>query len=75
MTIGTFFKRNEGRFDRAFRVILGLGILSLYFIGPQSPWALLGLIPLGTGLLGTCPLYSLLGMSTCPVQSPSARSS
>lgn len=37
--MGTFFKRNEGRFDRSVRVILGLGILSLYFIGPQSPKA------------------------------------
>lgn len=58
---------NEGTVDRALRVIVGLGALSLYFVGPQTPWALLGLIPLATGLLGSCPLYSLLGVSTCPV--------
>lgn len=60
--------RNEGSVDRALRVIVGLGVLSLYFVGPQTPWALLGLIPLATGLLGSCPLYSILGVSTCPVK-------
>jgi hypothetical protein len=66
--MGAFFARNEGRFDRYLRVIIGLGILSLFFVGPKSPWALLGLIPLGTGLLGSCPLYSVLGVSTCPAR-------
>jgi hypothetical protein len=59
--------RNEGAADRAIRVLLGIAILSLYFFGPESPWALLGLVPLLTGLIGSCPLYSLLGINTCPV--------
>lgn len=58
--------RNEGTLDRVIRVIAGVLILSLYFLGPKSPWALLGLIPLVTGLVGFCPMYRLLGLSTCP---------
>jgi len=61
-----FFEHNEGRADRYLRVMLGIAILSLYFVGPQSPWALLGLLPLATGLAGVCPLYSMLGIRTCP---------
>ncbi len=56
---------NVGRIDRAFRIIIGIFILSLMFWGPKSYWALLGIIPLGTGLLGRCGLYSLIGLNTC----------
>lgn len=63
----TLFPKNESVVDRAIRVVLGLAILSLFFVGPQSPWALLGLIPLVTGAVGSCPLYRLLGVSTCAV--------
>ena len=59
---------NEGTIDRALRVIAGAGILSLAFIGPQTAWGYVGLVPLITGLVGYCPLYSLLGLSTCPVK-------
>ena len=59
--------RNEGTIDRALRVIVGLVVLSLVFVGPQTPWAWLGLIPLVTGLVGYCPLYSVLGIRTCPI--------
>jgi hypothetical protein len=58
---------NEGTIDRAIRIVLGLGILSLAFIGPQSPLGYLGLVPLTTGLIGFCPLYKLVGLNTCPV--------
>lgn len=61
-----FFARNEHKVDRALRVALGLGLLSLVFVGPQSYWGLIGVVPLATGLIGTCPLYSMLGLSTCP---------
>ena len=47
------------------RVVLGLGLLTLTFMGPHTALGYLGLIPLATGLLGSCPLYSLLGFSTC----------
>ena len=58
---------NEGNLDRALRVIAGAGILSLAFIGPQTAWGYVGLVPLITGLVGYCPLYSLLGIRTCPL--------
>lgn len=58
---------NEGTIDRILRVIVGLAILSLVFVGPQTPWAWLGLVPLLTGLAGYCPAYALLGIRTCPV--------
>ena len=66
------FPKNEGTVDRVLRVILGLGILSLVFVGPQTPWGWLGLVPLITGLIGSCPLYTLLGLSTCPLKSSHA---
>ncbi len=56
---------NEGTIDRVLRVVVGVAILSLAFIGPQSPWAYLGLIPLLTGVVGFCPAYALLGIRTC----------
>jgi hypothetical protein len=59
-------QRNEGTIDRTVRVIAGLGILSLVFVGPQTPWGWLGIVPLVTGLVGVCPAYGLLGIRTCP---------
>ena len=60
--------RNEGTVDRVLRVIVGLAILSLAFVGPKSAWGYVGLIPLITGLVGTCPIYMILGIRTCPVE-------
>jgi len=57
---------NEGTVDRAIRIIAGLAILSLAFVGPQSPFGYLGLVPLATGLIGFCPAYKILGLSTAP---------
>lgn len=57
--------RNESNLDRTLRVIVGLAVLSLVVVGPKTLWGLLGLIPLLTGLLGSCPLYTLLGINTC----------
>jgi len=59
--------KNAGLADRVVRVILGLGLLSLTVFGPQTAWGYVGLIPLVTGLAGSCPLYRLLGISTCPL--------
>ena len=56
--------RNEGTLDRAFRVVLGLAILSLAFFGPKTLRGYIGLVPLVTGLVGFCPLYRLFGVST-----------
>ena len=59
---------NEGTVDRTFRVVAGLVILSLAFIGPKSAWGYIGLLPIVTGLVGYCPAYSLFGISTCPAK-------
>jgi hypothetical protein len=56
---------NIGNIERIVRGLAGLGILSLAFIGPATPWGYLGLMPLFTALVGWCPLYTLLGTSTC----------
>lgn len=63
-----WFPKNVGGLDRALRIVLGIGLLSLVFAGPQTMWGLVGIIPLTTALLGTCPLYTLLGLSTCPLK-------
>jgi hypothetical protein len=57
--------RNEGTVDRVVRIVLGLALLSLVFVGPKSWLGFLGIIPLVTGIVGTCPLYTLFGLSTC----------
>jgi hypothetical protein len=59
-------KRNVGGIDRIVRIVAGLAILSLVFVGPQSLWGLVGIVPLATGLLGWCGLYGVFGISTCP---------
>ncbi len=64
----TLFPQNEHAVERGIRILLGLGILSLAFVGPRTPWGYLGLVPLATGLLGSCPLYTLFGISTCKVK-------
>lgn len=50
--------------DRLVRIALGALVFSMYFVGPKSDWALLGLVPIATGVLGYCPIYGLLGMRT-----------
>lgn len=67
-----FFETNEGTVDRAVRVVLGLGLLSLTVVGPQTLWGLVGLVPLATGALGSCPIYSLMGVNTCGIKKASA---
>jgi hypothetical protein len=58
---------NEGIVDRAIRIVIGLVLLSLTVLGPATMWGLLGIVPLLTGVLGYCPLYRVVGLSTCPV--------
>ncbi len=56
---------NVGGIDRILRAVVGLALLSLIFVGPQTLWGLIGLVPLGTAIFGWCPLYVPLGLSTC----------
>ncbi|MDQ7006487.1 MAG: DUF2892 domain-containing protein [Acidobacteriota bacterium] len=62
-------KTNVGTLDRILRVLIGLGLGSLFFLleGPIHFVGLIGIVPLGTAVLGSCPLYALLGLSTCPL--------
>jgi hypothetical protein len=60
---------NEGTIDRVLRVIVGAALIAIVFVGPQTPWGWIGLIPLVTGLVGICPLYMILGINTCPTKS------
>jgi hypothetical protein len=57
--------RNEGAIDRVLRVGLGVALIALVFVGPQTPWGWLGLVPLFTGVVGFCPLYRLVGVNSC----------
>jgi hypothetical protein len=63
--------RNEANVERIIRVVIGLSLISLVFIGPQTIFGWVGLVPLFTGLVGSCPLYTLFGFSTCPMKQPS----
>ena len=58
---------NEGTLDRGIRVVLGLALLSLTVVGPKSMLGLIGIVPLVTGAIGFCPLYNIVGLSTCPM--------
>lgn len=62
------FKTNEGTLDRALRALIGIGLVSIVFVGPQTPWGWLGVMPLATALVGWCPLYAMLGINTCGVR-------
>ena len=66
MSLTTLF--NEGMPDRLIRVVVGIIVIALVFIGPKTPWGWVGLLPLITGLVGWCPAYTLLGIRTCPLR-------
>ncbi len=57
--------RNVGGIDRILRIVVGLVLIALVFVGPQTVWGWVGVVPLLTGLIGWCPPYSLLGINTC----------
>jgi hypothetical protein len=57
--------QNVGNIDRILRLVAGLVLLSLIFIGPKTWWGLVGIVPLATAFMRTCPAYSILGVNTC----------
>ena len=57
--------QNVGNIDRILRIIVGIGLLSIVFVGPKTWWGLIGLIPLTTAFMRNCPAYSILGVNTC----------
>ena len=66
------FPRNQHPIERILRVVVGLVLLSLVFVGPQTLLGLVGIVPLLTGFIGSCPLYTACGMSTCSIESKEA---
>ncbi len=63
---------NEGNVDRVVRMVLGCVLLALVFVGPKTWFGLVGVVPLATGIMGFCPLYRVIGLSTCPKAGDSA---
>lgn len=59
-------KINEGVIDRSLRVIAGLVLIGLAATGTVGLWGYIGIVPLVTGAVGMCPIYSLLGINSCP---------
>lgn len=61
-------KTNEGTLDRALRIVAGLALIGLAVSGTVGPWGYVGVVPLLTGAIGWCPLYTMLGINTCPAR-------
>lgn len=61
-------KVNVGTVDRIVRIVLGIALIAMAATGSIGAWGYIGIVPLATGLLRTCPAYSLLGLSTCPME-------
>ena len=55
---------NVGGIDRSLRILIGLALIASIFVGPQTPWGWIGVVPLATALIGWCPLYTLFGWNT-----------
>jgi O-antigen ligase len=62
------FKSNVGGLDRILRIVVGLALIALTLTGTIGVWGWIGVVPVLTAVLGSCPLYSVLGMSTCPMK-------
>jgi hypothetical protein len=58
-------KTNEGTVDRVLRVVVGLTLIALSVTGTVGAWGYIGIVPLITGAIGFCPLYTVLGINTC----------
>ena len=59
---------NIGTVDRILRIVVGLILIAMVFVGPQTSWGWIGVVPLLTALIGFCPAYKLIGLSTCPMK-------
>jgi hypothetical protein len=62
--------KNVGGIDRILRIVVGLALIAGFFLNPEGAWRwlyLIGIVPLATGLMQSCPLYSMLGFNTCPL--------
>jgi hypothetical protein len=66
--MSNWLKVNEHPVERVVRVILGVALVGMAAMGTIGVWGYIGVVPILTGALGTCPLYTVLGFSTCPVK-------
>ena len=62
-------QKNIHPIERVIRVVVGLVLTSMAFVGPANPWFLIGIVPVLTGLIGWCPPYQILGINTCKTKS------
>jgi hypothetical protein len=62
------FKSNVGGIDRILRIVLGIALIAMTLTGTIGAWGWIGVVPLLTAALGSCPLYTVLGLSTCPMK-------
>ena len=61
-------QKNVGQIDKIIRIAVGLLLIVLALMGTIGWWGWIGIVPIATGLMGSCPAYSLLGFSTCPLE-------
>ena len=64
-------KKNVGGIDRILRIVVGLALIAGFFLNREGAYSwlyLIGVVPLVTGLMSTCPAYSIFGLSTCPLE-------
>lgn len=67
----TMLKKNVGSLDRILRIVVGLALLAGFFLNTEATYRwlyLIGIVPLATGLMSSCPIYTILGLSTCPMK-------
>lgn len=62
--------KNSGGIDKILRIVVGLALIVLTVMGVLPVWGYIGIVPLATGLMGWCPLYTVLGINTCPMKKP-----
>jgi hypothetical protein len=60
--------KNVGSIDRLLRILVGAVLVALVFVGPQTPWGWIGVVPIFTAIIGWCPAYTLLGFKTCKAE-------
>lgn len=63
--------KNVGSIDRILRIVVGLALIAGFFLNTEGSYRwlyLIGIVPLATGLMSSCPLYSIFGISTCPTR-------
>jgi hypothetical protein len=66
--------KNVGSVDQVIRIVLGLALISVVFVGPKTPWGWLGLILIATALINFCPIWKVLGVNTRKSQEPKPQS-